>query len=455
MTVALWAVVAGLLLIAMAISTSLLNRLPISRAILYLLVGVGISPIGFGWLRISFTDDAALIEGVAEVVVLASLFTSGLKLRAPLTTRRWTRPLRLATVSMLVTVLLITLVGVALLDLPLGAAVLLGAVLAPTDPVLAADVQVADAHDRDELRFALTGEGGLNDGTAFPMVMLGLGLLGLHPIGAAGWRWVAVDLVWAVVAGIACGAAVGHGVGALVLYLRRIHKHALGLDNFIGLGVIALSYGVAVAIHGYGFLAVFAAGVAFRQIERRHSLQHAAVSSPARSRPTAEAASGVAAVAGEGKPAATLEALATDDHQAAAFMAHAVLTFNEQIEHLGEMVAVVVLGALLWTIDWQDVPWLFAISLLVVVRPVAVVIGLAGAASNRVQTGFMGWFGIKGIGSLYYLAYACDHGLEEPLATSLVALTLSTVVLSNVLHGISVTPLMRTYASLIARGRSR
>jgi sodium/hydrogen antiporter len=131
-----------------------------------------------------------------------------------------------------------------------------------------------------------------------------------------------------------------------------------------------------------------------------------------------------------------------------------VLTFNEQIEHLGEMVAVVMLGALLWTVDWYDVPWFFAIAMLVVVRPVAVLIGLAGSASTPVQSGFIGWFGIKGIGSLYYLAYACDHGLEEPLATSLVALTLSTVVLSNVLHGVSVTPLMRTYASLIARGRS-
>lgn len=455
MSIALWAIVAGLLLIAMAISTSLLNRLPISRAILYLLVGVAISPIGFGWLRISFTDHGGLIERVAEVVVLASLFTSGLKLRAPLTTRRWTRPLRLASVSMVITVLLITLVGVALLELPLGAAVLLGAILAPTDPVLAADVQVANPHDRDELRFALTGEGGLNDGTAFPMVMLGVGLLGLHPLGEAGWRWMAVDVVWAVVAGVACGAAVGAGVGALVLYLRRIHKHALGLDNFIGLGVIALSYGAAVAAHAYGFLAVFAAGVAFRQIERRHSLRRPASSLASRTEPRVETALGVTAVAGEGDPEATLEALATDDTQAAAFMAHAVLTFNEQVEHLGEMVAVVVLGALLWTIDWEDVPWLFAMSLLLVVRPVAVLIGLAGSASTRVQTGFIGWFGIKGIGSLYYLAYACDHGLEEPLATSLVALTLSTVVLSNVLHGISVTPLMRTYARLMARGRSR
>ncbi|CAN7165187.1 cation:proton antiporter [Rhizobacter sp. LjRoot28] len=454
MTVALWAIVAGLLLIVMAISTSLLNRLPISRAILYLLVGVAISPIGFGWLRISFTDNAGLIEGVAEVVVLASLFTSGLKLRAPLTTRRWTRPLRLASVSMVVTVLLITLVGVGLLGLSLGAAVLLGAILAPTDPVLAADVQVANAHDRDELRFALTGEGGLNDGTAFPVVMLGLGLLGLHSLGDAGWRWVAVDVVWAVSAGIACGAAVGHGVGALVLYLRRIHKHALGLDNFIGLGVIALSYGVAVAAHAYGFLAVFAAGVAFRQIERRHSLRHPAATAAATGASKVATAAGVAAVAEEGNPAATLDALATDDTQAAGFMAHAVLTFNEQIEHLGEMVAVVMLGALLWTVDWYDVPWFFAIAMLIVVRPVAVLIGLAGSASTPVQSGFIGWFGIKGIGSLYYLAYACDHGLEEPLATSLVALTLSTVVLSNVLHGVSVTPLMRTYASLIARGRS-
>ena len=189
----------GLLLVVMTLSSSLISRVPFSSAILYLAVGVGIGPWGLGLLVLDPVDDAHLIERLTEMAVLISLFSVGLKLDLPLRDRRWRIPVQLASVSMVITVGAITAVGVWLLNLPLGAAVLLGAILAPTDPVLASDVQVADPQDRDRLRFGLTGEGGLNDGTAFPFVMLGLGLFSLHDLGEWGWRWWAVDVVWAVV----------------------------------------------------------------------------------------------------------------------------------------------------------------------------------------------------------------------------------------------------------------
>ena len=134
--------------------------------------------------------NAIALERICEIAVLISLFTAGLKLKLPWKDNRWRVPARLASVSMMLTVGGLALAGVYLLGLPLGAAVLLGAILAPTDPVLASDVQVTDADDRDRLRFGLTGEGGLNDGTAFPFVMLGLGLLGLHDLGAGGMALV-------------------------------------------------------------------------------------------------------------------------------------------------------------------------------------------------------------------------------------------------------------------------
>src|ERR671914_1673776 len=127
-----------------------------------------------------------LLERLTEFAVIVSLFTAGLKLRLPLSEKRWRLPLRLASVSMALTVGLIAAVGVLGLGLPLGAAVLLGAVLAPTDAVLASDVRVEHPADRDKLRFSLTGEAGLHDGTAFPFVMLGLGLMGLHELGPRG-----------------------------------------------------------------------------------------------------------------------------------------------------------------------------------------------------------------------------------------------------------------------------
>ena len=157
---------------------------------------------------------------------------------------------------MTITVGLVALVGVYVLGLPLGAAILLGAVLAPTDPVLASDVQLESAADTDRFRFSITGEAGLNDGTAFPFVMLGLGLLGLHELGEGGWRWLTVDVVWAITGGLAIGAAGGMAIGRLVVYLRREHKESVGADEFLALGLIAFVYGAAVLTHTYGFLAV-------------------------------------------------------------------------------------------------------------------------------------------------------------------------------------------------------
>jgi NhaP-type Na+/H+ or K+/H+ antiporter len=208
------------------------------------------------------------------VAVLISLFSVGLKLGLPLSSRDWLLPVRLAFVSMALTVALIAVVGVLGLGLAPGAAILLGAILAPTDPVLATAVQVESSGDRDRLRFSLTGEGGLNDGTAFPFVMLGLGLLGLHDLGTAGWRWLAVDVVWATAGGLLIGSALGALIGRLVVYLRTRHQESVGLDEFLALGLIALAYGVAVVGHAYGFLSVFAAGLALRRVKEQSGMIH-------------------------------------------------------------------------------------------------------------------------------------------------------------------------------------
>jgi NhaP-type Na+/H+ or K+/H+ antiporter len=183
-----WFVIAGVLLISMALTASLLRRAPLTASMFYLAAGAVLGPSGAGLLRLDAVEDASLLELLTEVVVIISLFTAGLKLRLPLTDRRWRAPVLLATLAMVLTVGSVAAVGVAVLGLSMGAAVLLGALLAPTDPVLASDVQVSDEHDAERVRFGLTGEAGLNDGTAFPFVMLGLGLMGAHELGAYGWR---------------------------------------------------------------------------------------------------------------------------------------------------------------------------------------------------------------------------------------------------------------------------
>ena len=139
------------------------------------------------------------------------------------------------------------------------------------------------------------------------------------------------------------------------------------------------------------------------------------------------------------------EKAATDPKHAPAYMAHAMLSFNEQIERIAEVVAVIAVGTLLWAVDWQRVSWPFVALLLLVIRPISVLVGLARSKTSPSQRGLIGWFGIRGIGSLFYLAYAMNHGLAPDMAATMVALVLSVVVVSIVVHGISVTPLMKLY----------
>jgi NhaP-type Na+/H+ or K+/H+ antiporter len=152
MTATPWFLVVGVLLLGVAIGGSLLQRLPLTTSLLYLVAGVALGPYGLGLLDLDPREDAALIGRLTEVVLLISLFTAGLKLRNPWNDRRWRLPVRLATTAMVLTIAFIAVVGVAFLALPLGAAVLLGAIIAPTDPVLASDVQVESVADRDRLR---------------------------------------------------------------------------------------------------------------------------------------------------------------------------------------------------------------------------------------------------------------------------------------------------------------
>ena len=428
MTFTWWFLVVGAVFLLMALSSSLLARLPLSTAMLYLGVGVLIGPHALGLIAIDPIAQADLIERVTEIAVIVSLFGAGLKLQLPLRDPFWRLPIILASWSMLLTVGLIALVGTLVLGLPLGAAVLLGAVLAPTDPVLASDVQVTGPRDRDRLRFTLTGEAGLNDGTAFPFVVLGLGLLGIGDLGPFGWRWLAVDVLWAVAGGLLIGAVLGIGAGRLILYLRREHREAVGLDDFLALGLIAFAYGSALLLHAYGFLAVFAAGLALRWVEVHQTGQE---------RDPDEVLTAVDTTDDDD--------LATHPETAPAYMAQTVLGFTEQLERIGEVAVMLLIGAMLSLGAVPSAALWFVPLLVLVIRPVAVNLGMIGSATPPLQRAFIGWFGIRGIGSVYYLTYATAHGVPEHLASWLTGMTLAVVTTSVVVHGISVTPLMRRY----------
>lgn len=407
-----WFLIIGAVLLFMAVTAAGIKRLPLSTAIVYLGVGVLLGPSFANQFHFNPLEHSALLEVITELAVIISLFAAGLKLAAPMGARIWWVPFRLATVSMVATVGLTAVAGVTLLDLPLGAAVLLGAILAPTDPVLATDVQTRSPADDDRLRFALTGEAGLNDGTAFPMVMLGLGLLGLHDVGEHFSRWWLVDVLWASVCGLGVGGALGAGTAWVARRLAARGIYSDFTEDFLGLGLISLSYGLSILLLGYGFLAVFAAGFMFHRAEMRYGTF-------------------------------------PDDRKEpvdGGYTANVTLGFVEQLERFGEVVLLILLGGMLFADSWQGGYIAMAVTLIFVIRPLGVFLGLIGSERTLATKATIGWFGVRGIGSLYYLMYAIQHGLETPLAVTLVSVVLITVTLSIVLHGITVTPLMRLYS---------
>lgn len=427
MTVAGWSLLIGVLLILMVLAGTFLARLPLSAAMIYLGLGYGLGPGGLGVVELDPFRHAGVLARASEVAVLISLFAVGLKLGVPLGDRRWLIPLRLAFPVMALTVALIAGIGVTGLGLSLGAAVLLGAILAPTDPVLATGIQAEAGLSPDRLRFSLAGEGALNDGSAFPFVLLGLGLLGLHSLGNDGWHWVIVDLLWSTIGGLLVGALLGAIVGKLVVHLRVRHQNAVGLDEFLSLGLIAISYGLAQLILASGFLAVFAAGIA---ISRVRDLP-----------PT------------DGQDSKQTDWV-THPHHASSAMHRAVRRFNDQLEKLAELAIVLLVGVLLPAMAPLPALWWFIPALFFLVRPLAILIGMAGQGLTHVQLAIVGWFGIRGIGSIFYLMFALDHGVGNAMAQELVSLTLSTIATSIVAHGISALPLMTWYAARKTRRKT-
>jgi len=417
-----WFIGIGSLLIVMNLASALIARLPLSLAILYLVIGIAIGPAGMGWVSVDPFLHSNALETISEVAVLVSLFACGSQVGSTLRGRHWSIPIRLASVAMLSTVVLLTAVAYWGLGFSLGAAVLLAAIIAPTDPVLAGDVQVLDQRDRDRLRFGLTGEGGLNDGAAFPFVMLGLGLLGLHPLGEYGWRWWAIDLAWAVVGGLLIGSAFGVALGRWLLARNGNAASASGSDAFLGLGLMAIAYGTALALQTYGFLAVFSASVALQWTVTGARSKSAGIVDP-----KPENATGSPTAAATSRLAAPLQ------------------RFNEHLASLFEFGVVVIIGIMFAVVRIPLDAVIIIVALFVVIRPAAVMLALRHDPLAPGQTVLASWFGIRGVSSLYYVMYAINHGVDDQNAQRLLGITVAVIVVSILLHGISVTPLMALY----------
>lgn len=424
MTIASWFVLIGALMLSMGFLTVVINRLPITSSMFYLAVGILIGPTGFALFHFNPLEESGFLEVLTECAVLISLFSAGVKMPVPVSFKRWRSPIQLAFFSMLITVALVAAFAYYILQLPLGAGILLGAIIAPTDPVLATDVQVRHHGDEDHLRFALTCEAGMNDGTAFPFVMLGLGLLGLHELGEFGSQWFLIDIIWATTAGLGIGVLFGCLLGYLVWYVRSRGQKITVLHDFLGLGLIATVYGVSLLVDAWGFLAVFAAAVALRQTETSLVLNK-----------EKQAAS------------AKLQDGGIIEETEAPFqhLSEGTLIFNEHLERLSELVLIILLGGTLFIDSWSWRAVGFAAFIFMVARPLSVYIGLWRSGMPMPIRGMSAWFGVRGIGSLYYLMYAIQHGLPQDLALELIHLVFIAITLSIFIHGVSVKPLVRRH----------
>ncbi|MCX5232560.1 cation:proton antiporter [Streptomyces sp. NPDC006553] len=394
----------GLGALAAAVLPRLVRRRPLSMPIVFLAAGAlsGLLP-----LPLPDMDPVAnrvWVEHVTELCVIVSLMGAGLALNRPFGFRAWAGPRRLIGITLPLTVAATAALAWLLLDWPWATALLVGALLAPTDPVLAAEVRVGeptdDENDEDEVRFTLTAEAGLNDGLAFPFVLAALALAAAGGAWAqVDWaRWFGVDLLAKAVVGVAVGLAVGRMLGWMFFRAGasslRLSEH---MEGFVALAATFLSYGLAELARGYGFVAVFVTACAVRAAERGHGY-------------------------------------------------HKVLHgFTEQIERLLTAGLLFLLGHYLVAeglaaLTWQMV--LLAVALIVIVRPVTGWIAQLGFVTGPRERVVAALFGLRGIGSLFYLSYALGHHGFDGQARDLWALTAATVSLSVLIHGIGATPAM-------------
>ncbi|HEY0834830.1 MAG TPA: cation:proton antiporter [Azospirillum sp.] len=392
----------GLLILLVAWLPMLLRGMPLSLPIVCVCIGF----LVFRFLAPAGGEPPhplrfpELTERLTELVVIVSLMGCGLKLDRPLGRRTWRITWRLLVVTMPLCIVALALMGWALVGLGAAAAMLLAASLAPTDPVLAADVQVGppQSGEEDEVRFGLTSEAGLNDGLAFPFTNLAIAMALHGPApGVWVWDWLTVDVLWKLAAGVVAGWGIGAVMGWLTFRLPNRARLSKTGDGFLALGMTFIAYGLTEMAHGYGFIAVFVAALAFRQAERNHHFHER------------------------------------------------LHDFAEQSERLLMMVVLVLFGGALAHGLLAPLTWPAAVCgllFLIVVRPAATWLALRGTGRPREEVMALGFFGIRGVGTLYYLAYAL--GKAEWAEAELVWAMAGFVVLVSVLvHGTTVAPALR------------
>lgn len=332
-------------------------------------------------------------ELVSELTVIVALFGAGIRIDRLGPFRKWMPTVRMLGIAMPLTILAVAMLGIGLGGLTLAGAIILGAVLAPTDPVLASDVQVGPPHEGAEhpVRFTLTTEAGLNDGLAFPFVYLGL-VIAAEGLDPGGWavEWLAIDVLYRIVVGTAMGWAGGRALAFILFQVPKGSPLAETGSGVVSLAGVLLCYGSTELVEGYGFIAVAVMGLTLRRVEADHRFHRR------------------------------------------------LHDFSESLEHALTALILLALGSVLPVI-FEDLTWshvILALALILVIRPLAGWVGLIGTGLPRNDRAVIAVWGVRGIGSIYYLCYAGRHieFINESQLWSLVGVV---ILLSTILHGFS------------------
>lgn len=390
----MWLLYAAMTVLAAALLPRLLSKKLITAPVVYLLIGATLYYVLPQKEQPSLMEEMWWVKRLTELVVIVALTGAGLKLNKPFAKATWNNSKRLLMVGMPLTMLATFALGHWMFGFATATAALLAAVIAPTDPVLASDVQTSppDGEDSSPTRVALTTEAGLNDGLAFPFTYLAIGLAVFGTSQTAWlWSWFVMDFVYKIAAGLLIGLAVGWLLNKGLMALPAKTHQGKVSTGILAIALTLMPYGLAELASSYGFVAVFAAACMFRKLEAEHTYQ---------------------------------------------VQLHA---FSEEIERILVAVIFVLIGLytandLLSELTWSHVA--FAAVLIFAVRPLAGMVGMSGARLHRLQKFTMAFFGIRGIGSLYYLSYALYHQ-SFPQAEEAFAFVVFLMIASAVIHGIS------------------
>lgn len=392
----------GLAAFGMAWMPAISKLTGVSYSIIYLLAGILIYAFLPDVLpRPDVMTKEGLTVRISEMIVIVTLMGTGLKIDRSFSLKNWATPLRLISFAMILCIACAVLLGYTMLGLNLGSALLLGAALAPTDPVLASDVQVGPPNERikSETKFSLTAEAGLNDGMAFPFIWLAIIAAGAHhELGRSDViSWLGYHFFYKIIAGVVIGYVLGRAAGYLVFNLSEKFPKLKTRDGFLAISLTLIVYGITELAHGYGFIAVFVSSITLRHFDKRH-----------------------------------------DYH-------YELHSFVDQTERLLVAIILLLFGGSLVSGILKPLTWemaFFTLAFVLIIRPGAAFVSLLGLNIHIKEKLAISFFGIRGIGSVFYLAFAFQQGYFG-YERQLWAVASFTILVSILIHGITATPVMK------------